>query len=301
MARRALGGLLPLVVVVAGLALRLPSSALRRVARRHRLRDTLARRGDRPRWALDVGDLPDAGDFVVCFVNPASGGRRGRRVLAALRRALHPAQVVDLGRPGAAERALALLAPLTRNGTATTADGRRVAYRPRLRAVACGGDGTVAWVADLLRAAAARDARFSPPPLAVAPLGTGNDLARVLGWGGGLPLTGFDAEAVLDRVARATPARLDRWSAAFDGAPRTMLNYLGLGCDAEARRRDRAPGGGETFRRSLSNSTRGGSGTRPSSRRRSSTSSPTSSSASASAAARRRTRRAPRSSGTAST
>ncbi|GFR47322.1 hypothetical protein Agub_g9011, partial [Astrephomene gubernaculifera] len=51
------------------------------------------------------------------------------------------------------------------------------------------------------------------PPLAVLPLGTGNDLARVLGWGGGV--AALEARgglaAVLAEVAGAAPTPLDRW------------------------------------------------------------------------------------------
>ena len=85
----------------------------------------------------------------------------------------------------------------------------------RLRLLACGGDGTVAWI---LKDAVDGAVEFyggsmrSLPTMSVAclPLGTGNDLSRVLGWGS--KYLGESVDEILLDVCEAQHAMLDRWN-----------------------------------------------------------------------------------------
>ena len=93
-----------------------------------------------------------------------------------------------------------------------------------LRFVAAGGDGTVSWAAELIFDACAAAGTRNVPPIAVLCLGTGNELARVTGWGAGFHgtphanggLRSFVRDVACGKVVgvdswlwRAVPLRLD--------------------------------------------------------------------------------------------
>uniref|UniRef100_A0A8B9K832 Diacylglycerol kinase n=1 Tax=Astyanax mexicanus TaxID=7994 RepID=A0A8B9K832_ASTMX len=165
---------------------------------------------------------------LLVFVNPKSGGLKGREILYGFRKLLNPHQVFELTSGG----------PLP--GLHTF---REV---PHFRMLVCGGDGTVGWVLGVLEAI--RHKLSCPEPaISIVPLGTGNDLARVLRWGAGY--SGDDPYNVLVSVSEADEVEMDRWTILFDAQEMNedgtqngfleppkivqMNNYFGLGIDAE--------------------------------------------------------------------
>jgi diacylglycerol kinase (ATP) len=157
---------------------------------------------------------------LLAMINPKSGGQEGERVFSQLLRLLNPVQVVNLEETSP-EEALQMCQLLP---------------DACWRVVVCGGDGTIGWVLGAID----RAKLSNPPAVGVLPLGTGNDLARVLGWGGGYegePLTD-----ILTDLEHAQLTKLDRWNVAIQESGRfgmhgslknfVMNSYMGVGCDA---------------------------------------------------------------------
>uniref|UniRef100_A0A8C7P159 Diacylglycerol kinase n=1 Tax=Oncorhynchus mykiss TaxID=8022 RepID=A0A8C7P159_ONCMY len=173
-------------------------------------------------------DLPKGDSPLLVFVNPKSGELKGRELLYGFRKLLNPHQVFDMTNGG----------PLSGLHTFRAV--------PRFRVLVCGGDGTVGWVLGVLEAI--RHKLVCPePPVGIVPLGTGNDLARILRWGAGY--SGEDPHHILVSVDEAEEVQIDRWTILLDAQEITddgkengfleppkivqMNNYFGLGIDAE--------------------------------------------------------------------
>lgn len=176
---------------------------------------------------------------LLVLVNVKSGGQQGMELVRAFRKLLNPHQVFDLMNGG----------PLP---------GLYVFRNmPYFKVMVCGGDGTVGWALSCLDNVG-QDALCQSPPMAIVPLGTGNDLARVLRWGPGYT-GGEDPQNLLRDVIEAEEIKLDRWTVIFHpnekeqdetklaiandtNAANTnedqtsifvMNNYFGIGIDAD--------------------------------------------------------------------
>uniref|UniRef100_A0A0N5A8C9 diacylglycerol kinase (ATP) n=1 Tax=Syphacia muris TaxID=451379 RepID=A0A0N5A8C9_9BILA len=137
-------------------------------------------------WDCIGGEL-GGGSPLLVLVNSKSGENQGMRILAKFKRLLNPIQVIDIIAEG---------------------PDKGCAYFLKFdsfRVLVCGGDGTVGWV---LTAVDSLEL-LSKCQIGILPLGTGNDLARVLGWG-----RAFDDESqlihVIEKFERAHTRMLDR-------------------------------------------------------------------------------------------
>ncbi|XP_072231927.1 diacylglycerol kinase delta isoform X2 [Leuresthes tenuis] len=140
---------------------------------------------------------------LLVLVNSKSGDNQGVKFLRKFKQLLNPAQVFDLMN-GGPELGLRLFQKFV-----------------TFRILVCGGDGSVGWVLSELD----KLNLHKQCQLGVLPLGTGNDLARVLGWGG---LCDDDAQLlqILEKLERATTKMLDRWSVMTYEVPTTNKHTL---------------------------------------------------------------------------
>jgi diacylglycerol kinase (ATP) len=139
---------------------------------------------------------------LLLFINKRSGGQSGEKIYRKLLRLLNPRQVFLLENDRTIVRALEIYSSL-----------------PNVRVCVFGGDGTVGWVLGRLAEAYPM---LNNPPVCICPLGTGNDLSRVLSWG-----EQYDPKRLLStliQIPQAQAIALDRWQVTIEPVDLTKLD-----------------------------------------------------------------------------
>ncbi|XWS70908.1 hypothetical protein CRYUN_Cryun03dG0090800 [Craigia yunnanensis] len=154
-------------------------------------------------------DVPCPESPMVVFINSRSGGRHGPVLKERLQQLISEEQVFDLQdvKPHEFVRyGLACLEKWANNGDLCAKETRH-----NIRVVVAGGDGTIGWVLGCL-GELHQKGREPVPPVAIIPLGTGNDLSRSFGWGGSFPFAWKSAiKRTLLRATTGPICHLDSW------------------------------------------------------------------------------------------
>jgi len=159
-------------------------------------------------WVLGASDSSVP---TIVFINGKSGGQQGKKLKDTFIFHLGQHQVFDLNEGGPA---IGL---------------NQLKNLKNYRLLVAGGDGSVGWVLSFLSSMKISN------PVAILPLGTGNDLSRAFGWGPGYvqePLF-----PILRNVYFAEEKLLDRWLIKIspengEAKDYIMNNYFSIGPDA---------------------------------------------------------------------
>ena len=168
--------------------------------------------------------LNETGLPLLVFVNNAAGANLGKKVASELQEESRKRAVNKFPELFVADLSV------TNPRRALEVFHQR---HPTFRVVVCGGDGTVAWVLQAIDELKEPSYR---PATGIIPLGTGNDMARVFGWGKSASLDSLGSR--LSDLNRARAGSVDLWEVVGklpEGQrSRLMCNYLSLGVDARA-------------------------------------------------------------------
>ena len=169
-------------------------------------------------WKIQI---PDKNTPIIVIVNKKSGGQKGEQILSSFYRNLNPFQVIDLLDDG-----------LERLNVFENIQNVKI--------VIAGGDGTISSVITYIREKINEWSEKNFAPVAILPLGTGNDLSRSMGWGG--TINSLDVKDFLQIVCNnKNKILLDSWKISIDSSdkinhvnfPFIMYNYFGIGLDAK--------------------------------------------------------------------
>lgn len=154
----------------------------------------VSRTRDAPKLHLtEISPKPDWPDWKPLFIiaNMKSGSNNADVIVSGFKSILNPLQVIQLSKFFGPKEALQWIIKMS---------------PVKCRILVCGGDGTISWLLDSIQ-----ELNLDPiPEVGILPMGTGNDLSRVLNWGPETPDV-IDPIFILDKIKRAEPLKIDRW------------------------------------------------------------------------------------------